>query len=331
LVQVLLGGAIAGLVCGGVDAAWLLRRNVDSSPDVRIKLRAMGLKFAALALSTWAAVILVFGLLSTLVRGTVLGDFLSLGQGAQVGLILGLCCGWIFAFAPDDARQTLSNDIQTVERLSWSGERARRGALLGVLIGIAAGVVASFVARFTPLVGPIEERFGTTLIVVLIMVLLAAFFIGLAGLLLGGIRGSVIESGKLRPNQGFIMSLINVVVTGPVIGAVFGGLGALSGWLIGGVETVLTMGLYGIFFGVIAAFWYGGFFAVQHLTLRFLLWRAGYTPPLRQFALFLDDACRRVFLRKVGGGYMFINRYLQAHFEATETLNQTNTEASSRM
>jgi hypothetical protein len=327
LVQGLLGGAVAGVTCGAVDAAWLFRENADvaaagASSDARIRLRDMGIKFGLLALSTWLAVIAVFGLLSLVVGGTALSDFLSVGQGAQVGLILALCCGWVFAFSPGDVRHTLNNDIQTVERLSWSRQNALRGAVIGALVGLAAGVTATFVARFTPLVEPIEERFGAWIAVVLATALLAAFFIGLAGLVLGGIRGSVIESGKMRPNQGFVMSLGNIAVTGPIVSIVFGALGALTGWMLGDRETMLTMGLYGLFFGVIAAFWYGGFFAVQHLTLRYLLWRAGDTPRPGQLALFLDDAARRVLLRKVGGGYMFVNRYLQAYFEGMDGENQ---------
>lgn len=325
LVQGLLGGAVAGVTCGAVDAAWLFRENADvatgASSDARIRLRDMGIKFGLLALSTWLAVIAVFGLLSLVVGGTTLSDFLSVGQGAQVGLILALCCGWVFAFSPGDVRHTLNNDIQTVERLSWSRENAQRGTVIGVLVGLVAGVAATFVARFTPLVGPIEARFEAWIAVVLATALLAAFFIGLAGLVLGGIRGSVIESGKMRPNQGFVMSLGNIAVTGPLVSLVFGALGALTGWMLGDRETMLTMGLYGLFFGVIAAFWYGGFFAVQHLTLRYLLWRADDTPRPGQLALFLDDAARRVLLRKVGGGYMFVNRYLQGYFKGMDGEN----------
>lgn len=313
-VQGILGGVTAGLASGVVDTLWLLRRGAGHPVSPRGQLRETGAKFIALALSVWLAVIFVFGLLSVLVQGTALAIALSLGQGLQVGLILALCCGWVFAFGPDGVRHGLSNDIQSVEQLSWSRDRAFRSGLRGAIIGIVAGLIASFIARYTPLVVPIEAQFDSLVLVVLIMMAIGGFFLGLAGVVLGGIRGSVINTAKLRPNQGFTMSLYNAAVTGPLVGGLFGLLGALIGWFVDGWQTVATMGLYGIFFGVVAALWYGGFFAVQHTTLRTMLARLGRIPRLGRLTPFLDYASRRIFLRKVGGGYIFIHRYLQAYF-----------------
>jgi uncharacterized membrane protein len=313
-VQGILGGVTAGLASGVVDTLWLLRRGAGNLVRPKGQLRETGAKFVALALSVWLAVIFVFGLLSVLVQGTALAIALSLGQGLQVGLILALCCGWVFAFGPDGVRHGLSNDVQSVEQLSWSRDRAYRSGLRGAIIGIVAGLIASFIARYTPLVVPIEAQFDSLVLVVLIMMVIGGFFLGLAGVVLGGIRGSVINTAKLRPNQGFTMSLYNAAVTGPLVGGLFGLLGALIGWFVDGWQTVATMGLYGIFFGVVAALWYGGFFAVQHTTLRTMLARLGRLPRLGRLTPFLDYASRRIFLRKVGGGYIFIHRYLQAYF-----------------
>ena len=233
----------------------------------------------------------------------------------MVGLILALALGWVFAFGPGGVRQTLSNDIQSVEHLSWSRDRALRYGLYGLLIGAAGGVISVFVARWTPLIWPLEDRFGDLFIVAIIMFLLGAFFIGVAGLLLGGIRGSILEGDRQQANEGFHMSLLNAAVTGPAIGILFGAMGAVAGWLIDGrSQTMLTMALYGLFFGVIAAVWFGGLFAVQHATLRMILMATGKLPRLGKLTLFLDHAARRVFLRKVGGGFIFIHRYLQEYF-----------------
>lgn len=51
---------------------------------------------------------------------------------------------------------------------------------------------------------------------------------------------------------------------------------------------------------------------IQHFTLRLILCLQGYTP--WNYARFLDYATERVFLIKVGGGYIFIHRTLQEHF-----------------
>ena len=65
-------------------------------------------------------------------------------------------------------------------------------------------------------------------------------------------------------------------------------------------------------FGVMAGAWYGGIDVLQHYTLRFLLWWRGYLP--WNTARFLDYATERIFLRKVGGGYIFIHRLLLEYF-----------------
>ena len=60
----------------------------------------------------------------------------------------------------------------------------------------------------------------------------------------------------------------------------------------------------------------GGFACLQHLTLRFLLWRNGFAP--WHYVRFLDYAAERVFLRKVDGGYIFVHRLLLEYFEALD-------------
>jgi hypothetical protein len=67
-------------------------------------------------------------------------------------------------------------------------------------------------------------------------------------------------------------------------------------------------------FGFAAAMRYGGYTWRQHLTLLRLLIRIGAIP--RRYMDFLDYAAERVFLRKVGGGYMFIHGLLQDYFAA---------------
>jgi predicted lipid-binding transport protein (Tim44 family) len=90
-------------------------------------------------------------------------------------------------------------------------------------------------------------------------------------------------------------------------------LGGLLGGLIFGLHAGLSFGLS---FGLLAALWYGGFDIIQHHTLRLILWYKGHTPC--NYIRFLDYAAERIFLRKVGGGYIFIHRYLMEHFTSLE-------------
>ena len=56
----------------------------------------------------------------------------------------------------------------------------------------------------------------------------------------------------------------------------------------------------------------GGFAVVQHFALRLVLRREGHLP--LKLATFLDYAAERIFLRKVGGGYVFVHRMLMDYF-----------------
>jgi hypothetical protein len=65
-------------------------------------------------------------------------------------------------------------------------------------------------------------------------------------------------------------------------------------------------------FGLAGALGFGGLACIQHVVLRFLLWRSGQMP--WNLPRFLDYAAERILLRKVGGGYMFVHRLLLEYF-----------------
>ncbi|NEO65935.1 MAG: hypothetical protein F6J98_38330, partial [Moorea sp. SIO4G2] len=56
----------------------------------------------------------------------------------------------------------------------------------------------------------------------------------------------------------------------------------------------------------------GGLACIQHFNLRLVLYHNNYIP--WNYARFLDYAADRIFLQKVGGGYIFIHRMLMEHF-----------------
>jgi hypothetical protein len=63
-------------------------------------------------------------------------------------------------------------------------------------------------------------------------------------------------------------------------------------------------------------------------VLRLGLWYHGCTP--RRYADFLDYTAERLFLRRVGGGYVFIYRLLQEYFAAryADSGGEANQKAS---
>jgi len=85
----------------------------------------------------------------------------------------------------------------------------------------------------------------------------------------------------------------------------------------------LLVGLtFGLLVGLLGLIWGGGEAVIKHYLLRFMLYRNGNLP--WRLVPFLDYAAERIFLRKVGGGYIFVHRMLMEYFAEldTKTLNR---------
>jgi len=129
---------------------------------------------------------------------------------------------------------------------------------------------------------------------------------------------------KVTPNQGIARSarnglritlgvgLASGVVVGLIYALIFGIVEytyGLQGGLLAGLLTGASHGLgIGLFCGLV----YGGFAWIQHWVLRTILWVSGAMP--WNYTRFLDFAAERIFLHKVGGGYIFMHRLLQEYF-----------------
>ncbi len=72
----------------------------------------------------------------------------------------------------------------------------------------------------------------------------------------------------------------------------------------------------GLFFALKLGWELGLAASIKHCILRLILYRNGYIP--WNYAHFLDYAAERIFLQKVGGGYIFIHRLLLEHFAQME-------------
>jgi hypothetical protein len=130
----------------------------------------------------------------------------------------------------------------------------------------------------------------------LLSVIVSSFFYGLR-------TGSDIPNKRL-PNQGIFNSTFysGFICLASVLGAEL--LNAFQGLRI------ITFG------GLIIGFNLGGKACIRHFTLRLILYYQGYIP--WNYARFLDYATERIFLQKVGGGYIFIHRMLLEHFAQME-------------
>jgi len=147
---------------------------------------------------------------------------------------------------------------------------------------------------------------------------------------LGHVLSGAIVTGEIAtrviPNEGIRRSLWNAflfglagVLVGVLVGGLFFGLLFLVLELV--AEPLAKLGgvlffglLFGLFLGLFLGLINGGFTCFRHFNLRFLLWRKGSAP--WRYVRFLDYAAERVFLRKVGGGYIFVHRMLLEYFAA---------------
>jgi adenylate kinase family enzyme len=270
-----------------------------------------------------------FGLISGLISGLITGlmyelinwlvsrwsdrlfDGLFLGFDRSFGdllpaLNLGVISGLIFGLGSGFSKRK----IKTVELLKWSWKKSSRSLILGVSFGAAFGLIVVLVIWF---IRWLIEGWPTPSAT---YDLISGLFIGLiGGLIYGltdGLKGSQIEA-KTIPNQGIRRSAMNAGVVGLNAGFV----GLVGGWVLTLARLVSDAWLFGLIVGLnVGLISGGGAACIQHFTLRLILYRNGFIP--WNYARFLDYATDRIFLQKVGGGYIFIHSLLLEHFAQME-------------
>ncbi|MEC4894331.1 MAG: protein kinase [Oscillatoria sp. PMC 1051.18] len=192
--------------------------------------------------------------------------------------------------------------LNSVETISWSWQKAYTHLRLGIIIGTLSLFLLKFPYEliFNPLHWQIfqPENFP-----------FYSFFRGAVfgfsmGIIYGltrGLTGAVIEKNTF-PNQGIWLSAKNALIFGLIGGIVLGIAAYIIGWL------PLFWGIFGFSFGLFIG---GGVAVIKHLLLRIILYFSGVIP--WNYRHFLDYATERIFLQKVGGGYIFIHRLLLEH------------------
>ncbi|QPC84407.1 protein kinase [Phototrophicus methaneseepsis] len=189
--------------------------------------------------------------------------------------------------------------------------------LLMALAVIPAGAFTSVLNRIVfqrPDV-TVEEQILGIVLGVITSVLTAGFLTGLTSNVVGQ---------TTRPNEGIWRSLGNALRMGLFVAVSFGVIllvatVPVSSWTFGWMQVIVTA----LPFGAIGALIYGGYTVIQHMTLRRLLWQTGKVP--RNYTHFLNYATRLILLRKVGGGYIFVHRYLLEYFATKSDLDTPET------
>ena len=235
---------------------------------------------------------LIFGLTVGLSKsGGLMGALLG---GAVVGMIIGLIVGLIGGLSVRPTK------IDMVDTLGWDWKQGKEGLISGfqggLIIGLIVGLVLSLTVEFS-----------------IAIVLGGGLFFGLLGAPIGFlIKGVVAKSisQTTYPGQRIYLSKRNFVVTF----VLFGLIGWIIVWLFGGLTiSGLRLGLiFGQIFGLSIGLRFGGGAIIQHSALRFSVNFNNLLP--EKLVPFLDHCTDLIFLRRVGGGYIFVHRLLMEHF-----------------
>jgi class 3 adenylate cyclase len=240
--------------------------------------------------------------------GVAVGLSWDLLSGLAYGLVVGLTSGLAFGLVAKAGK------ITVVETLSWSRPKVRLGLAGGALIGVVASLVFWLASRLAGesapgLAGGLVSGLAVGLGCVVVLVLAI------------GLTGSEIET-KTVPNQGIWRSAHSAIRVGLISGLAIGLAAVLSFGLtlswIDGLSYGASSATIG---GLIVGLMYGGAACIQHVVLRLVLYLNGDMP--LNYARFLDSAAERIFLRKVGGGYIFMHRLLLEYFAAQSTRSST--------
>jgi hypothetical protein len=230
-----------------------------------------------------------------LTLGLLFGIFVGLTEKLASGLIAGIIFG-----LGSGKKTEFFQEIQTIESLKWSWIRAKLGLKLVLFALLIVIPLLSFIFLF------IKPKVN------LFLGLSATIIIAVALGLTAGTSGVDVESKRI-PNQGIWKSAASFLVVSVLGGTLLGVVVVLSfqltrqpaNWFITGAGSL-------VFLGLILGLNFGGYACIQHLVLRFVLYRNNLIP--WDYARFLDYATERMFLQRIGGRYRFIHKLLQDHF-----------------
>jgi len=230
---------------------------------------------------------------------------IAIAFGTIYGLAFGLVFGPVFALVASlgGALASFSRHIRPVKPLRWSWSAARAGLRRALVSTFIIAVGFALVNRFL-----LKSQW--TWFDVLLGVLAA----GLASIAGAGLVA--VEMTGRAPSSDVMCVWLGRSLLGGLAGGLLGGLMSVlidvlpAGRTSSSVRVdPLTLGACGVAYGLTLR---GGPDSLRHSVLRLLFWQNDSAP--LNYARFLDYATARIFLRKVGGGYIFIHRLLQDYF-----------------
>ncbi|XHX78749.1 MAG: NACHT domain-containing protein [Stenomitos frigidus ULC029] len=217
-------------------------------------------------------------------------------------------------------------EIKITEKLEWSWDNVSKSLQKGFLIGLGLGLIIGMATSFAEFSNHIVMykdamervlKFEVDVLSLgLIYGLCTALLIGLIYGLTGDLKSFNISTKSIRPNQGVWRSAINALKIGTIDWLIFVIFFFLLGLQLQRHPLILAL-RYSLGYGLIGGLLFGlasssGRVCIQHFTLRLIMHSNNYAP--WNYAHFLDYASKRIFLQKVGGGYIFVHRMLLEHF-----------------
>jgi len=334
-----LGTVLIATLCLGIIMALVVRLTVGVSGGIE-EVQTVTPYSAARPPRTAVVIGCAVGLVDGLLIGRWNGvtKVLEPGNWAQVPVMLGI--GFISAISTGLAagfiywRAGAPGMIAPAETVRWSWIEVQRRSPLVLSVALGSGLVLGLVW------GLVSDDIWPSLVKALAVDLVAGV---MAGFIIG-LEGRQIKE-KQVPNHGIRRSARTAVVIGC---AVWLGMGVLVGlavalasrfslvpWAVGVWNrlyasvtwSLINWGIWAMAFGWGAGMLYGGLACIRHLLLRFMLWHEGAMP--WNYARFLDYAAERIFLRKIGGGYIFVHRLLLEYFAALNTTQNTSSPPTS--
>ncbi len=271
----------------------------------------------------------VFGLIISLVCTAGISLLGGVRDGLTAGLVVGLLAAVIVS------RDTARRSIGLFEELIWSPppskelfNEVKRGLGFGLAGGLGGGILGGVVGILTGLQnGVLNILPGSSIGFGLIVGAIFGLSVGLGN----GFNACIGVRENTQPpipnlgiRNSFFSSVRMSVIYGLIFGLIFGTLGWFVALLSEGSQLFALLfgitlgGVGGIFGGMFSGLiLYGGQTVIRHYTLRWLLTSRNVLPfPFhdKELIKFLDEMKDRVFLRRVGGGWVFMHRTLLDYF-----------------
>ncbi|MBD2319338.1 NACHT domain-containing protein [Phormidium tenue] len=211
----------------------------------------------------------------------------------------------------------LTSDIKPVETVVWNWKEFKTNFIKWLSICLTGGLIGGllcgsigiyFVVGRFGLIGGFNIGFIPWFITSLLFGSILGLILGLSIGLNKGLIGSEVEV-KIYPNQSIRKSAIRALAYGLVSVIISLILEAL-------ISEEFPRKFAQLVVILVSVLRFGGQAVLQHFTLRLILYFKGFIP--WNYAKFLDWASDKLFLQKVGGGYIFIHRSLMEHFAEME-------------